>query len=192
MKRLPTAPRVLRTLTLVLAASGLAAGCVPARERLPADTTQAAERGGRMDPMQAAMPQMMRMHERMMADSVLHRRMMADPEMPAMMREMMGGETDPAAMRARMAAMLPDERQASMQRMHAAMTTRMEAMPPAERQAAMQRMMQMHQRMMADPAVRERMMADPEMRRMMDAMPDGMPGMDGMDHGSADHGSTGH
>jgi hypothetical protein len=137
-----------------------------------------------MDHMQAMLPQMMRMHDRMMADSVLHQRMMADPDMRAMMQEMMGGEMDMAAMRERMAAMSPAERQARMQQMHAGMMERMEAMPAADRQAMMQRMMAMHQRMMSDPTVRERMMADPEMRRMMEAMPGGMPGMGGMDHGS--------
>lgn len=180
MKRIPTAKRVLFTLTLVFATSGLATS-VHAQEHQHADTTRAMplEHGGMMDMdhMQAMMPQMMRMHEHMMADSVLHQRMMADPDMRAMMQEMMGGEMDMAAMGERMAAMSPDERQARMQQMRARMMARMEAMPPAERQAMMQRMMAMHHRMMADPAIHERMMADPEMRRMMEAMP-------GMDHGS--------
>jgi hypothetical protein len=173
-----------------------------------ADTTRAEHHDGMMDhggmmsmeQMEAMMPQMMRMHERMMADSVIHRRMMADPEMHAMMQEVMGGEMAMGAMRERMAALSPDERRAAMEQMHDRMMARMEAMPPAERRAMMHRMMEAHRRLVADPAVHERMMADPEMRQMMDGMHggdtmdhdgmrhDGMrhDGMEGMDHGQTD------
>jgi hypothetical protein len=149
--------------------------------------------GGKdMDRMQAMMPQMMRMHDHMMTDSVLHNRMMADPEMRAMMDEMMGGEREMGAMRERMATMSSAQRQAKMQQMHAGMMARMESMPPADRQAMLQRMSAMHNRMMADPAVRERMMADPEMHEMMEQMREGgmmmdHTGMEGMDHTGMDH-----
>jgi hypothetical protein len=200
--------RTLCTLALLLALTP-AASAQEHQHQHP-DTTKAMpmEHGGMMDhdgmmsmeDMQAMMPQMMQMHERMMADSAMHRMMMADPEMRQMMHEMMqgdpmmGGDHDMAAMRERMAALSPDERRQKMQQMHERMMERMQAMSPEEREAMMQRMMGMHQKMMADPAMRERMMADPEMRQMMEGMKERMkeggmmPGgmdhdrMEGMDH----------
>jgi hypothetical protein len=189
--------RTLCTLALLL---GLApAASAQEHQHQHPDTTKAMpmEHGGMMDhdgmmsmeDMQAMMPQMMRMHERMMADSAMHRMMMADPEMRQMMHEMMegdpmmGGDHDMAAMRERMAAMSSDERRQRMQQMHEKMMERMQAMSPEERQAMMQRMMGMHQKMMADPAMRERMMADPEMRQMMEGMKERMKEGGMMDHG---------
>ena len=160
-----------------------AAACAPAQR--PETTPDAARapmaHGGAMD-MEAMMPQMMHMHERMAADSVIHQRMMADTEMRAVMSEMMGHDMDPDAMHAHMASMTPDERQAMRTRMHEQMMARMEAMPAAEREALMRRMMEAHHRVMEDPVVRQRMMADPEMHQMMQEM---RPGGHG-DHG--DHG----
>ncbi len=187
MKRIPNVKLLLCALALIFATSGLATSArAQEHQHQHADSTRAIPMGEGgmmdMDHMQAMMPQMMRMHEHMMADSVLHQRMMADPDMRTMMQEMMGGEMDMAAMRERMAAMSPDERQAKMQQMHAGMMERMEAMPADERQAKMQQMMEGHRRMMADPEVRERMMANPEMRRMMERMGEG---------GMMEHGSTG-
>lgn len=193
--------RTLCTLALLLALAP-AASAQEHQHQHP-DTTKAMpmEHGGMMDhdgmmsmeDMQAMMPQMMRMHERMMADSAMHRMMMADPEMRQVMHEMMqgdpmmGGGTDMAQMRQRMADASPEERRQMMQQMHERMMERMQAMSPDERQAMMQRMMRMHEKMMSSPAMRERMMADPEMRRMMEGMKERMeeggmmPG--GMDHG---------
>ena len=78
-----------------------------------------------------------------------------------------------------------------MQQMHERMMERMQAMEPDERRAMMRRMMQMHQKMMSNPAMRDRMMADPEMRQMMEGMMErmregGMMDHDGMDHGRMD------
>ncbi|PAP78943.1 hypothetical protein B1759_16035 [Rubrivirga sp. SAORIC476] len=156
-----------------------------AQEHQHADTTRAAPMDhGHMDgmdgmdhgamDMDAMMPRMMAMHERMMADPEMHQRMMAMPEMRAMMQEMMGGEMDMAAMRERMVAMSPDERRAHMRQMHAQMMERMEAMDPEQRRAMHERMRAMHERMMADPEMRERM--------------EGMHGDGPMDHGQMDHG----
>jgi hypothetical protein len=185
----------LCTLALLLALTP--AVSAQEHQHQPADTTRAMpmEHGGMMDhegmmsmdDMQAMMPQMMRMHERMMADSAMHRMMMADSEMRQMMQEMMGGDHDMAGMRERMSDASPEERRQMMEGMHARVMERMQAMEPEQRRAMMQRMMQMHQKMMADPAMREQMMADPEMRRMMEGMREPMqeggmmPG--GMDHG---------
>ncbi|MFL5537532.1 MAG: hypothetical protein ACJ8J0_00985 [Longimicrobiaceae bacterium] len=47
----------------------------------------------------------------------------------------------------------------------------------------MQRMMEIHERMMADPVIRERVASDPELQRMMAEM-HGAGGMQGMDHGA--------
>jgi hypothetical protein len=43
--------------------------------------------------------------------------------------------------------------------------------------ASMARMMEMHERMMADPVIRERVASDPVLQRMMSEMHGGMPGM---------------
>lgn len=182
-------PRLLLLLAFVLSVPTGAHAQVHQHQH--PDTTRAAPtvHGG----MQAMMPQMVRMHERMMADSAMHRMMMNDPEMRQMMHEvmegdpMMGGDHDMAAMRQRMADASPEERQEMMEQMHARMMERMEAMEPDARRAMMQRMMQMHQRMMKDSEMRERMMADPEMRQMMEGMMErmregGMMEHDGMDH----------
>jgi hypothetical protein len=168
-----------------------------AQEHQHADTTRAAPMDhGHMDgmdhgamDMDAMMPRMMAMHERMMADPEMHQRMMAMPEMRAMMQEMMGGEMDMAAMRERMAAMSPDERQAHMRQMHAQMMERMEAMDPEQRRAMHERMRAMHERMMADPEMRERMEGmhgdGPMDHGHMDGMDHSQ--MQGMDHSGADH-----
>ncbi|MEP0547641.1 MAG: hypothetical protein ABJF88_11965 [Rhodothermales bacterium] len=204
--------RTLCTLALLLALTPAASAQEHQHQHPDTMKAMPMEHGGMMDhdgmmsmeDMQAMMPQMMRMHERMMADSAMHRMMMAAPEMRQMMHEMMegdpmmGGDHDMAAMRERMAALSPDERRQQMQQMHERMMERMQAMSPDERQAMMQRMMRMHQKMMADPAMRERMMADPEMRQMMEGMKERMkeggmmPGgmdhdqMEGMDHSRMD------
>lgn len=189
--------RTLCTLALLLTLAPAASAQEHQHQHPDTTQTMPMEHGGMMDhdgmmsmeDMQAMMPQMMRMHERMMADSAMHRMMMADPEMRQMMHEMMqgdpmmGGDHDMAAMRERMVALSPDERRQKMQRMHERMMERMQAMSPEERRAMMQRMMGMHQKMMSNPAMRERMMADPEMRQMMEGMKEG--GM--MDHGGMDH-----
>lgn len=193
--------RLLTTRLLLLATLVL---CVPAGARAQvhqhehADTTQTRpmdhrtmDHGSMMSPeeMQAMMPQMMRMHERMMVDSVIHQRMAADPEMRALMIEIMGAEMDMGTMHEHMAAMSPEERQAMMSQMHERMMARMEVMPAEERQALFHRMMEAHHRLMADPAVHERMIADPEMHRTMQQMMrgDGMM-RDGMGHQETDHG----
>ena len=48
---------------------------------------------------------------------------------------------------------------------------------------SMERMMEMHQRMMADPVIRERVASDSVLQRMMTEM-HGANGMAGMDHGA--------
>ncbi|NNF58975.1 MAG: periplasmic heavy metal sensor [Rhodothermaceae bacterium] len=145
-----------------------------------ADTTQVMpmDHGDMMDMehMQTMMPQMMRMHEWMMADL----------EMRAMMHEMMGGDHDIATMQERMAGMSPEEHHQMMEQMHARMMARIEAMPAEEHEAMMHRMMAAHHRLMEDPAVHEPMMADPEMHRMMEQMHGGDmmhdEQMEGMEH----------
>ena len=161
------------------------------------DTTKAMPPGHEMGPMDH-MDAMMRMHERFMADSVLHDAVMRDTSLMAamhtMMREMTNGETDMHAMRSRMAAMSPPERRQMMTQMHERMMARMKEMSPDDREAMMQRMMEVHRRMMANPAIRERMQADPEMRRMMDhgQMDHGQMDHGQMDHGQMDHGQMDH
>ena len=178
MKRPCNATLLLCTLALIFTTSALAQD----HGHQHADTTEAMpmDHDGMMGMMNQ---QMMQMHERMMADSVLHQRMMADPEMHTMMEEMMAGEMTMAAMREQMQASSPGERQVMMQQMHAGMMERMEAMPPEQREAMKMKMMEQHQKLMADPEVRERVMADPEMRQMMEQMEEG--GM--MDHDQMDH-----
>lgn len=147
-----------------------------------ADTAKAMSPGHEMGPMDH-MDVMMQMHERFMADSVLHEAVMRDTALTAamhtMMREMMGREADMHEMRSRIAAMTPAERRQMMTQMHERMKTRMKELSPADREAMMQRMMDVHRLMMANPELRERIQADPEMRRMMEQM---------MDHGQMDHG----
>lgn len=137
-----------------------------------------------MDQMQAAMPQMMRLHEHMMADADMYQMMMADPDMRQMMQEMMGGDLDMAQFRQRMDDASPEERQQMMEQVHAQMTERMQAMTPEQRRATMERMVQMHQKMMDNPAMHEHMMADPEMHEMMQHMDQDHDEMhhDGMHH----------
>jgi len=171
--------RPLSTLLLALALLVATSAQAQEHQHQPADTTRAMPMDhGQMDgmdhsgmDMEAMMPRMMAMHERMMADPEMHERMMDNPEMRPMMQETMGGEMDMAAMRERMAAMSPDERQDHMRQMHAAMMERMASMDPERRRA-------MH----------ERMMADPEMRQMMESMHGEGRMRDGMDHGQMDHG----
>jgi ketosteroid isomerase-like protein/truncated hemoglobin YjbI len=157
---------------LFLLALGLAVAA-PARaqhDHAPADTAGAAQ-----------MHAMMAMHERMMADTLLHRRMMdamrADPAMQAMMHEAVGGET-------------PMDHDAEHGERMARMHERMAALSPEQRQAMMDAHRRVMAQVLADPEVRARMMADPEMHRMMGQMMGHEGGMHpdgGMEH-TTEHG----
>lgn len=164
-----TTTRLLRPALLLFALAFATEATAQGHGHHHADSTAAHEHGA-----------MMQLHERMAADSLIHQRMMADPELRAAMAEMMGGAMDVEAMHERMAAMPPEERAAMHEQMHEQMHERMMALPADERQARTDRMMEAHRRLMEDPAIRERMMADPEMRRMMQEM---MHGEHEMDHG---------
>ena len=200
MTRIPK-PRVFLFTTLFLTLPAGADAQVHQHEHADTTRTTPMDHGGMMDMehMHSMIPQMMEMHERMMADSVIHQGMIADAEMRALMAEMMGTERDMEAMHERMAEMSPEDRRAMTAEMHERMMARMDEMLPDDRAAMMHRMMEVHRRLMADPAVHDRMMADPEMRRMMQQMmhDDGMMhhGADQeMDHGrmeGMDHGGRG-
>lgn len=149
----------------------LVAGCATSRpEAKPApEPAVVAPRAEVADDDMAMMERMMELHLRMAADTAIRRRMMADTAFHAAMHAAMG---EMGMQGQRPGAMDP----AAHARMMEEMRARVQAMTPEQRRATIDRMMAAHRRLMADPDIHARMMADPEMRRMME-------GMEGMHHG---------
>lgn len=132
-----------------------------------ADTSRTSPEQGEMG---GHMRTMMKLHELVMADTLLHRKLREDAGHRALMQRLMGGHMNMEEMHGRMAAMTPEERQRHMFDMHERMMERLHALPADEHEAAMQQMREVHHRLMQDPAVQERMRAAPELRGLMEQM----------------------
>ncbi len=109
------------------------------------------------------------LHQRLMADDVIHARMAADPQTRALMSQTMPRMNQAGGLSGHVAGLSPADRDALVARMRAA-----------------------HARLMSDPDAHTRMMDDPDIHvLMMRTMPDmdhsamqSSDGMQGMDHGS--------